>query len=164
MATDPYMFFTESHRLYVQGARRAIQERLRTAFGDSWWEEGVERALAPDQLDRLRSEMERNSNRDRLLLLDAAHFGSVITKHHNQVFADSFNDSVRTFKAFRQLTNLRNEWAHVQEIPISRARQAAEIMKHILASLHCEEALQIERMDREFNVSHDSPSIEEPID
>ena len=108
--------------------------------------------------------MERNPNRDRLLLLDAAHFGSVITKHHNQVFADSFNDSVRTFKAFRQLTNLRNEWAHVQEIPISRARQAAEIMKHILASLHCEEALQIERMDREFNVSHDSPSIEEPID
>lgn len=164
MTTDPYIFFTESHRLYVQGVRRAIQQRLYEAFGDNWWEEGVERALSSDQVNRLRSEVQHNSSRDRLFALDAAHFGLIVTKHHNQVFSDSFNDSARMYKVFRQLTNLRNDWAHVQEMPSPRARQAAEIMKHILASLQCEEALQIERMEQEFRLSYENQSIDETID
>ena len=164
MVTDPYMFFTDSHRLYVQGLRRTIQERLSAVFGDSWWEEGVERALPPDQLERLRLEMGRNHGRDRIRLLDDSHFGSIITKNHNKAFPGSFSDSVRVFKEFRQLTQLRNEWAHVQDMPIPRVRQAAELMKHILASLQCEEALQIERMEEEFSATHASQPVEELIE
>ena len=135
---DTYIFFTECHRLYTQGVRRALRERLTSSFGEDWWKKGVEHALTPDQIKNLHIEIERNPDRERHLLLDDGHFGWIITKHHNEVFSDAFTDTVRTFREFRGLSSLRNEWAHVQDISLARSRQAAELMKHILASLRCE--------------------------
>ena len=146
MNTDGYMFFTQTHKLYVQGARRAICERLEAAFGKDWWERGVELALRPEHRESLRNEIERRPDRDRRLFLDASHFGWIIVNHHNDVFADAFKDTIWTANEVRRLTNLRNEWAHIQNISLAQARRAADSMKGILASLRCEEALEIERM------------------
>ena len=150
MNLDPYIFFTECHRLYTRGVRRALRERLTSAFGeDCWWKEGVEHSLAPEQIKSLHIEIERNPDREHHLLLDDRHFGWIIAKHHNEIFSDAFADAVRTFKQFRGLASLRNDWAHVQDISLARSRQAAELMKHILASLRCEEALEVERMSQD---------------
>ena len=85
----------------------------------------------------------------------------IISKHHNEVFQDAFKNSVRTFREFGRLTALRNEWAHVQELPLVRARQAAELMKSILAALNCEEALEVERMSQEFFTGPSSGTSED---
>ena len=146
MNTDGYMFFTQTHKLYVQGVRRAISERLAVAFGEDWWERGVELALHPEHRESLHNEIQRRPDRDRSLFLDASHFGWIIVNHHNDVFADAFNDTIWTANEVRRLTHLRNEWAHIQDISLAQARRAADSMKGILASLRCEEALEIERM------------------
>ena len=65
MTADEFMFFTETHKLYVQGVRRAICQRLQSAFGDEWWERGVELALRLEQRESLRSQVERRPGRDR---------------------------------------------------------------------------------------------------
>ena len=156
MNTDGYMFFTKTHRLYVQGVRRAICQRLQSAFGDEWWERGVELALLPELRESLRNQVERRPSRDRQHFLDASHFGWIIVNHHNEAFADAFNDTIWAANEIRFLTNLRNEWAHIQGIPLAWARRAADSMKSILASLRCEEALEIERMS-----NHLSSQVEE---
>ena len=86
------------------------------------------------------------------LFLDASHFGWVIVNHHNEVFADAFSDTMWTANEVRRLTHLRNEWAHIQDISLPQARRAADSMKGILASLRCEEALEIERMVNDLGV------------
>ena len=93
-------------------------------------------------------------------MLDASHFARIVSKHHNEVFSDAFTDALRTFKEMRHLAALRNEWAHVQEISFARARQAADLMKHILASLRCEEALEVERMSEGFAVKPGTEMLE----
>ena len=161
MNSDSYMFFTGCHRLFVQGVRRAVCERLEDAFGEDWWEKGVGHALQAEQFRNLNNELDRDPNRSRRLLLDAPHFGYIISKHHNEVFQDAFKNSVRTFREFGRLIALRNEWAHVQELPLVRARQGAELMKSILAGLNCEEALEIERMSQEFFIGPSSGTSED---
>ena len=149
MESDAYIFFTVCHRLYIQGMRRAIRHRLESAFGADWWNRGVLPALKPDHLKNLQIEMDRNPDRERHLLLDAPHFGLVIAQHHNEIFLDAFTDTIRTYKDLRRLSGVRNEWAHIQNISLPRARQAAEVMRQLLASLSCEEALEVERMSRD---------------
>ena len=159
MKTDGYLFFTQTHKLYVQGVRRAICERLEAFFGEDWWERGVELALRPEHRDNLRNEIERRPDRDLKLFLDASHFGWVIVNHHNDVFADAFSDTMWTANEVRRLTHLRNEWAHIQDISLAQARRAAESMKGILAALRCEEALEIERMVNDLGVQPEEDPV-----
>lgn len=158
------MLFTQSHRLYVQGVRQAIRERLEAAFGEEWWEKGVERGLPSDRRNALRTELRRIPDRDPHLLLDAGHFSWIISNHHETVFSDSFTDSLRTFKELRRLSGLRNEWAHVQDISLARARQAADLMKQILASLRREEALEIEQMTDDIDLGAGNETVEDSVD
>ena len=164
MNSDAYFFFTGCHRLYIQGIRRSLRERLELAFGEDWWEKGVAHAVTEDQLKGLQAESERSPDRERHLLLDVAHFGRIISKHHNVVFQDAFTDTLRTFKELRRLAVIRNDWAHIQDISWPRARQAAELMKHILASLRCEEALEVEQMSESLDIESVSESPEDLID
>ena len=164
MNSDGYVLFTLSHRLYVQGVRLALRERLTAIFGEDWWEKGVEYALQENQIKSLHSEMERHPHRERHHFIEAAHFGWIIVKHHNDGFSDAFNDTIRTFKEIRHLINLRNEWAHIHDIPPVQAIQAADLMKGILASLHREEALEIERMSQEFVLDPESRNARDSID
>ena len=132
MGSDAYMFFTRCHRLYIEGVRRAVQECLVSTLGEEWWERGVEHAFTAEQCDSLRTEMERNPDRDRSLLLDATHFTRIISKHHNEIFSDAFPDMVKTFREMRSLVALRNEWAHVQEISCVDLARDLELDSHHL--------------------------------
>ena len=148
--SDGYIFFTQTHRLYVHGVRESIRDRLVAAFGEEWWRKGVEYALQGQLLNSLLDMVEKNPNHDRCQFIETSHFGWIVVKHHNQLFADAFSDTVRAFRDFRDLNELRNEWAHRYDISPARAVQGANIMKSILAALRREEALEIERMSQEF--------------
>ena len=154
MHTDPYLFFTDCHRLYVQGVRRAIKDRLVSVFDKDWWEWGVDLSVSDDQRAYLRDHITRHRNRDPYLFLDPSHFIPIITHNHNQAFADAFTDIRKTATDLQTLVRLRNEWAHTQEISWGRAMQGAHVIRHILASLNCAEAVEVDRMLRESD--HDS--------
>ena len=68
------------------------------------------------------------------------------------------------------LTRTRNQWAHMQDIPTTRVKQAVDRMKHILASMRCEEALEIDNisgsLDMEFHddVNEGVPDLDNPDD
>lgn len=157
------MFLTGCHRLYIQGVRRAIRDRLVGAFGNEWWGMSVDSAIKGDLLESLHREIEKDPDRERLLFLDAPHFAWIVNNHHNEIFSDAFPDGEKTLNDFRRLTGLRNRWAHVQEISVSRAWKAAEIMKHILASLRCEEAVEVDQMTQEFVFEPDNLIMEDSL-
>ena len=154
MHTDPYLFFTDCHRIYIKGVRRAIKDRLEAVFEKDWWEWGVDLALSEDQKTYLREHITRERNREPYLFLDPSHFIAIITKNHNQAFSDAFTNIRKTSNDLRILVALRNDWAHTQEMPWGRAIQGADLMRHILVSLNCAEAVEVDRMLRES--AHDA--------
>ena len=160
MNLDDYLFFTRCHVLFVQGFRRAILDRLSNEYGGDWWSKGVERALAEEQLGVLRIRIERDPNRERHLLLDAGHFERII-RHNHRVFAEAFIDTSRISDQLRTLTNIRNAWAHIEDIPLRRVRVAVDQMRRILTSLNREEALEIEQVSQGVVLS--PPSIEQEV-
>ncbi len=157
------MFFTRCHVLYITGVRRAIYERLVGEHGGDWWQNGVERSLTEAQVEALKAHIERDPTRNRYLLLDAPHFLRIIGRNSN-VFSDAFRDTVRISEELRRLTTIRNDWAHIGDISLARARRAAEQMRRILTALSCDEALDIEKMSH--GVAEDFNSVEEddPMD
>ena len=53
-------------KLYTDGMRRFINEATcRTAFPNNWWEQGVLRAVSERQRNNLRSEAQKEPNRDK---------------------------------------------------------------------------------------------------
>ena len=109
MNSDVHVLFTKSYFLYVQGVRRSIHTRLESPLGDAWWERGVEFSLPEDQVYDIHTQLQRHPDRDRLQLLDTAHFARIISKHHNEVFSDAFPDAQRVVNQMRSLTVLRND-------------------------------------------------------
>ena len=164
MSSDGYLFFTQAHRAYVQGVRQAIKDRLVASFGTNWWSRGVEDALPGNMLKSLQNLIEKNPSYDREFFIETSNFGHIIVKNHNELFADAFSDTVRTWTDLRRLNDLRNEWAHVHDFSPARAVQAAELMTSILASLRREEALEIERMSQEYVLEPTENSGREGID
>lgn len=157
------MFFTRCHALYITGVRRAIYERLSGEHGDDWWQKGVERSLTEAQLESLKPHIERDPTRGLQHLLDAPHFMRIIGRNSN-VFSDAFRDTVRISEELRRLTGIRNDWAHLDNISLARARRAAEQMRRILTALSCDEALEIETMSNELEGDSSSVEEEDPMD
>ena len=164
--SDPYIVFTRCHRKFIVGVRRAIRERLESVFREEWWNKGVAHSLQlqEEQLKHLENLVQRNPNQERHLFLDVAHFSHIIENNHEHAFSRVFRDRSRALKDFRHLTALRNEWAHVQELPIGRAKYAAELMKGILASFNCQEALEVDTMSQDLDAEPDSGSGNDSIE
>ena len=157
MGTDGFALFTECHRLYIQGVRRAIRERLEAAYGDSWWERGVLPALTEDQRRILDIALEREPTTNLSTLLDAPHFGRIVLRNQAAAFGQAFRDVDATISHFRFLTVVRNEWAHIpaEGLPWARVAAAIQAMKELLLQLRCREVLEIEEM------SNDKPRLSE---
>ncbi len=163
MSQDAYDLFGKCHRLYITGVRSAIRQRLTDQFDEEWWEQGVLTSLWGPVREQIEAEVEKSDAGTKQFLLDSRHFGYIVRKHHSPVFSNAFPNSLRAFSQFRQLTTVRNEWAHVQEISIGRFRQAADMMQDILAALNREEALEVERIRRQAMTESTTNVAEEPI-
>ena len=161
MDADTHLFFTKCHWLYMQGMRRAMRERLQSAYGADWWGRGVLPALTEAARQRLQDDVARYPGQEPHLLLDAGHFARIVTRHHNAAFADAFRDGQRAAQNFWQLALARNQWAHIQSISPAQAGQAADLMRQMLAALRCEEALEIAEMMQRGNYEPDSAAADE---
>ena len=144
MHNDAYMFFTECLRWYVQGVRRCIQERLTADLGANWWEWGVDVFLPDGQKANVRDLLRKRGHLAPESSLDPSHFVHVIT--HNRALADAFPDLRRAAVELEAVARLRNQWAHAQELAWGQAMYGAGLMRHILASLNCEEAVRVDEM------------------
>ena len=144
---DPYLLFTQCHRLYVQGVRRALRERLEKEYGGNWWSEGVMGALSDERRDVVARLMERDPERRLESHLDSAHFAGIVGVRP-AAFSDAFDDTSAAFNQLRHVARMRNEWAHVQDMPSARVIFAIETMRSVLASLRQSEALDVNKLSR----------------
>ena len=160
MEINGYILFSECHRVYVCGVRRAVRKYLEDVHGNDWWSKGVTPVLSEEQ----RRNLDRMVNREASValenLLDTPHFGAVVCRNA-RAFSDTFNDPSVAFRNFQRLAQIRNEWAHVQNISLARVMQAVDMMKDILASLQRREALDIERITKDFSAESSEP-VEDP--
>ena len=141
------MLFTQCHRLYVQGVRRALRECLEKEYGGNWWDDGVLGALPYEPRERVKRLKDRDPGRRLESHLDSAHFGGIVGVRP-AAFSDAFGDTRAAFNQFRHLALMRNEWAHVQDMPSARVIFAIETMRSVLASLRQSEALEVDRLSR----------------
>jgi len=148
MADDPYDLFTRCHRLYVQGMRRAISERLESAFGEDWWNLGVWPALSDNQRESLRVGMEREKRSNLAAYLDSGLFPNVVKRNHAAAFADALPDIDLALGQFRWVAHMRNQWAHVppEGLASDKVRATVEAMTSLLISLRCREVLEVDKM------------------
>ena len=151
MEQDAYEIFTKAHRVYIKGIRNAISERLKSAYGDDWWERGVLPALGENHRENLERELEKGVPEDVAELLDTTHFGRIVQRNHAMAFADAFTNIDYTQRLFRYISATRNEWAHVRDgqWTITATMHVVQIMREILISLRRKEALEIHRMFRD---------------
>ena len=164
MELDAFDLFGKCHRIYVHGVRSAIRERLESHYGDQWWEQGILPSFGGPTREQIAAEAEKYDAGQRHFLLDSRHFGYIIRKNHEAAFLQSFPNSLRAFTQFRQLTTVRNDWAHIQEISPGRYRQAANIMQDILVALNRQEALEVERMSKDAMADSTTETTQEPIE
>lgn len=164
MYSDPYLLFTALHRVYVGGMRVAIRERLEREFEKDWWEWGVMMALSDDQKGQIRIHFDRWPDREEHLHLDPSHFPQIVAQNYNRSFSDSFDNPRDVQTILRRLVYLRNLWAHDLTMSWDHVGWGAEMMKHILASLSRDEAVEIENMVRDTDAAEgDYGPLAEPI-
>ena len=154
MESDGYSLFTEFHRIYIQGIRNSLQERLSAAYGDDWFQRGVLPAVTDIQRANLTAALERAQAGGRATLLDAGHFGHIVSWNHAAVFAQTITEIDYTLRQFRFLAAMRNEWAHipVDGLPMDRVVSAIQTMQALLVTLRCREALEIGRLMTQRNL------------
>lgn len=150
MTDDPYLLFTQCHRLYVQGVRRALRERLESAYGEKWWSDGALGALSDDQRGNVELALEREPTADLESRLDSLYFGRIISRRYAAAFSDLFADARSAFAQFARVARMRNEWAHVQEMQPAKTMSAIRAMRSALASLRQAEALEVDRLTRDI--------------
>lgn len=128
MASDGFGLFTDCHRLYVQGVRRALRERLESAHGDNWWERGVLPALTDDQRRDFDFLLSREPTTDLGTHLDTRHFARIVMRSHAAAFVDAFPGIDSVLSRFRFLASIRNEWAHIPEagLPLPKVKSASK--------------------------------------
>ncbi len=161
---DPYLLFTQCHRLYVRGVRRALRERLESAYGGAWWSEGALAALSDDQRRNVETALEREPTADLESRLDSLYFGRIVSRRYAAAFSDLFADSRSAFAQFTRVARMRNEWAHVQEMQPAKTMSAVRAMRSLLASLRQAEALEVDRLTRHLATEPTSASEDDDMD
>lgn len=159
---DGYALFTGFHRIYIQGIRRSLRERLQGIFGDDWFQRGVLPAVTDIQRENLNVALEKWQPSDLATFLDAGHFGRIVSWNHAAVFAGIFTEIDYTLRQFRFLAAMRNDWAHIPPdgLPMTRVVAAVQTMHSLLVTLRCREALEIGRLMNQRNLGQ--PEISSP--
>ena len=110
MVQSNYGAMAQGLKLYTDGIRRLIKQRLVAAFPNNWWEQGVLAAFDRHghQHRNLLSNAAKDPDRDKIDLLDPGHFEKVITRHFSSVFGEVFHDYKKTQSWLLQAEVTRN--------------------------------------------------------
>lgn len=95
--------------------------------------------------------------------LDSAHFGGIVGVRP-AAFSDAFGDTRAAFNQFRHLARMRNEWAHVQDMPSARVIFAIETMRSVLASLRQSEALEVEKISQSLAGESEDMAVDDALE
>ena len=150
--SDADVLMTLCLRLYVGGMRRVVSERLQEHFGQEWWQRGVLSVVDKERRQHLKDDTRLNPQRDPSASLDAAHFPLIINAHVDQVFPNAFVNRFEAIDRMWNVVHVRNQWAHQQGVPFPRALRAAGWMKDVLLELKCPEALEIEKLIKDYAI------------
>ncbi len=132
-------------KLYTDGMRRLVKERLIAAFPNNWWKTGVLDVLHPRQRDSLNNELLRNPDIDKAELIGVGEIEQVVTRHFDRVFRD-FHDYKRTRSWLAQVSVARNSWAHPSSGDMSADDVANDLynMIRVLKAAKLAEAKEVE--------------------
>ena len=150
--SDADVLMTLCLRLYVGGMRRVVSERLQEHFGQEWWQRGVLSVVDKERQQHLKDDIRLNSQRDPSTSLDAAHFPLITNAHVDQVFPNAFVNRFEAIDRMWNVVHVRNQWAHQQGVPFPRVLRAAGWMKDVLLELKCPEALEIEKLIKDYAI------------
>ena len=117
MVQSNYGAMTQGLKLYTDGMRRLIKQRLVAAFPNNWWEQGVLAAFDRQSAQRrnLQSNAAKDPGRDKIDFVDPGHFDKVIAHHFDRVFREVFHDYKKTQSWLLQAEVTRNtETAHAR--------------------------------------------------
>ncbi len=162
---DGYSLFTDCHRLYMQGIRRALRERLESAYGEDWFARGVLAAVGEGQREAIERDLANHPDPDLMNHLDAGHFARIVSRSHAAAFSGVFPALDVVLGQFDRLRMIRNDWAHVvpESLSLGRSVSAAQLMKDVLLKLGCVEAVEIAGVLDERNAEQVESSMLEAI-
>ena len=165
MEPDGYALFTEFHRIYIRGIRSSLRERLQGVFGDDWFQRAVLPAVTDVQRENLNVALGKWQPSDHATLLDAGHFGRIVSWNHAAAFAGIFTEIDYALRQFRFLAAMRNDWAHIPPdgLPMTRVVAAIQTMQALLVTLRCREALEIGRLMSQRNLGQSEAPLTDLI-
>lgn len=155
-------------KLYTDGMRRLIKQRLVEAFPNDWWEQGVLASFDRNsqQYRNLRSNASKDPGRDKIDLLDPGHFEKVICHHFGKTFKEVFHDYKKTQSWLLQAEVTRNnDTAHSRsgDMMADDAAYGLYAMLQILRAAGLQEAEDVEAIYRNVQgIPQDPVDINNP--
>ena len=137
-------------RLYTDGMRRFIKQRLVSAFPNKWWDDGVMKSLPDWRKRQLQNDISKNLKSDRAEHLDPGLFAQVIPYNHTR-FQDVFPNYKQTSSFLTQISEARNTWAHslTSDLPDDEVVLSLMAMEKLLSDAGLPEAEDVEKLRKE---------------
>ena len=136
-------------RLYSEGMARFAKQRLVGAFPNSWWEDGVVKALPNERRQGLQRETEKDPGADKGKFLEPSILVHVIPRNHRH-FQDAYPHYRQVQSLLTQVSESRNQWAHnlTEDLPADDVGHCLYAMNKLLSQADLPEAKQVEELRR----------------
>ena len=152
-------------KLYTDAMRRLVKERLVKAFPSTWWEEGALKVLTQGQRERIRRDLKKDPERDKVDLLEPPHFTRIVERRP-AAFEPVFPNYRQTQSFMMQAVEARNTLgAHSRSGDISAddAGAALYAMAKLLATAKLPEAGEVEAIRKRILHIEEAPAeVEAP--
>jgi len=121
VATSNYALMMDALRIYREAMREFVTGRLREAYRDLWWQQGVARHFKPEEMERLEEIFQSRAIkksavptnvREMADMLDIGHFRTIIEANWRPVFKDALGDKAVLDGWIGEVTAARNALAH----------------------------------------------------
>lgn len=150
MVQSNHSVLGEGLRLYTDGMRRLVKQRLIDAYPNNWWEQGVLGALSETQRRNVRESLRKEPDRTKEDLLDTNLLVPIVTKRFDTVFSADFHNFRQTQSWLIQVSETRNTWAHPRSGDMlgDEAAHALYAMTQLLSAANLPEAEEVESLRR----------------
>ncbi len=124
-------------KLYEEGMRRFVKERLVAAFNNQWWDKGVVAALKDHQRTDLLKDVESYPDREKIELLSPSRLMWVVLSNYDAVFKQTFgerNSAQNKMNAAQLARNQRSHSGTGDILPEEAAHPMYDMVQLLLAA------------------------------
>ena len=116
-----YALMMDALRIYREAMRTFVTTRLRQAYRDLWWQQGVARHFKPEEMERLEEIFQSRTIKKSAVptnvqemadMLDIGHFRTIVEANWRPVFKDALGDKAVLDGWIGEVTAARNALAH----------------------------------------------------